>query len=262
MSWIIDFTGRRVLVTGSTRGIGLGIALEFARAGAHVIGCSRSIAGSPEATAFLESVSAGGTTAEYIPADLSRVEDIAFLADGIRAGGGLDFVISNAGRNVFLGVGGCDEQGWDECMNLDLASHWRLAKHLKPLLADAQAPVFVIISSNHSQSTIPGCFPYNVAKAGLNAMVQSLAIEWGPGIRAVGIAPGFIDSPGNDAWFESFPDPKAERQRTEALHPVGRLGTAGEIGGLCVFLCSPSARFITGTTLLVDGGRSALMQDN
>jgi NAD(P)-dependent dehydrogenase (short-subunit alcohol dehydrogenase family) len=77
----------------------------------------------------------------------------------------------------------------------------------------------------------------------------------------VGIAPGFIDTAGNQTWFDSFPDPAAERARTEKMHPVGRIGTVEEIGALCAFIASPMAGFISGTTLCVDGGRSALMQD-
>jgi NAD(P)-dependent dehydrogenase (short-subunit alcohol dehydrogenase family) len=149
-------------------------------------------------------------------------------------------------------------------MNLDLASHWRLSKEALPLLKAGEGAgpgSIVIIGSNHANHTIPGCFPYNVAKAGLLGLVQSLAIEWGPDVRCAGIAPGFIDTPGNDAWFDSFPDPAAERLRTEQSHPVGRIGSVEEIGALCAFLSSTHGGFISGTTLLVDGGRSALMQD-
>jgi NAD(P)-dependent dehydrogenase (short-subunit alcohol dehydrogenase family) len=119
--------------------------------------------------------------------------------------------------------------------------------------------VIILISSNHAYRTLPGCFPYNVAKAGMNALVQSLALEWGPRVRAVGVAPGFIDTPGNDAWFATFPDAAAKRAEVEAGHPAGRIGTPAEIGALCAFLASAHARFITGTTLLVDGGHGADM---
>jgi len=175
--------------------------------------------------------------------------------------GGLDLVVSNAGQNVFKGAAGCTEEDWEHCINLDLASHWRLAKAARPHLEKAKHPVILIISSNHAWSTIPGCFPYNVAKAGLVAMVQSLAIEWGSKIRAVGIAPGFIETDANVAWFNTFPDPAAERRRTEESHPVGRVGTPEEVGTLCAYLASSDAGFITGTTICMDGGRSALMQD-
>jgi len=106
-----------------------------------------------------------------------------------------------------------------------------------------------------------GCFPYSVAKAGLLAMVKAMAIEWAPHIRTVGIAPGFIDTPGNQKWFDSFDDAEKARASTVALHPVKRLGTPEEIGAWCVFLASDYAAFANGTTYLIDGGRSALMQD-
>jgi NAD(P)-dependent dehydrogenase (short-subunit alcohol dehydrogenase family) len=117
------------------------------------------------------------------------------------------------------------------------------------------------MTSNHAFRTIPGCFPYNVTKTAITGLVRSMAIEWGPKIRTVGVAPGFIDTPGNDTWFESFPDAGEERRRTVDMHPVKRIGTTEEVGNLCVFLASPMARFVSGTTVLMDGGRSALMQD-
>ena len=102
----------------------------------------------------------------------------------------------------------------------------------------------------------------NVTKTAITGLVRSLTIEWGPKIRTVGVAPGFIDTAGNDTWFNSFPDAMAERQRTINLHPVKKIGTVEEVGALCVYLASPMAGFISGTTILMDGGRSALMQDS
>ena len=94
----------------------------------------------------------------------------------------------------------------------------------------------------------------------MTGLVGILGFVGGPAVRTVGVAPGFIDTAGNDTWFDSFPDPEAERRRTIDLHPVKRNGTLEELGALCVYLASPYARFISGTTILMDGGRSALMQ--
>jgi NAD(P)-dependent dehydrogenase (short-subunit alcohol dehydrogenase family) len=181
--------------------------------------------------------------------------------ESIAAFGGLHIVVSNAGRNAFHGAASTSEQEWQDCMNLNLASHWRLAKAAKPHLELARPGVFIVMGSNHAYRTIPGCFPYNVAKSGLTGMVQALAIEWGPAIRVVGVAPGFIDTPGNQKWFDSFPDPSAERELTNKRHPAGRIGTPEEVGNLCAFLASPLSGFMTGNSILIDGGRSALMQD-
>lgn len=261
MSLAIDLSGRRALVSGVSSGIGLGIARQLARAGCDVAGCGRSFADSVGARAFIAAVAAEGRRAHYTACDIADPEvPERWVAAAVAGLGGCDVVVSNAGRNVFTGAEKSTEADWDACMQLDLASHWRLAKAARPHVAAARGTI-VVIGSNHAWRTIPGCFPYNIAKAGLVALVQSLAIEWGPHIRAVGVAPGFIDTAGNDIWFNSFPDPAVERFRTERMHPVGRLGTVDEIGALCAFLASGYAGFISGTTLLADGGRSALMQD-
>ncbi len=264
MSLNIDLSGRKALVTGVSSGIGAGIAAALAQAGCDIAGCGSRPASDEGARAFLETVRSHGRAAHYHPVNLvdehGPAEFVSFAAEAL---GGLDIVISNAGRNVFKGAESCTEADWAECMNLDLASHWRLAKAAKPHFDAATGNgVIIVIGSNHAWNSIPGCFPYNVAKAGLLGLVQSLAIEWGPRVRSVGIAPGFIDTAGNDTWFNSFPDPAAERARTERMHPVGRIGSVREIGSLCAFLASDHAGFISGTTLLADGGRSALMQDS
>ncbi len=265
MGLTIDLTGKRAFVSGGTRGIGLGIARALAVAGCDVAGCGTKGADSDLAQSFIREVESHGRQALYLQGDLSDPEVPLRLVEQVKEHWkGLEVLISNAGRNVFIGVEHCSEEEWTECMNLDLASHWRLSKAALPLLriGGASSPgVIVIIGSNHAYNTIPGCFPYNVAKAGLLGLVQSIAIEWGPEVRCVGVAPGFIDTEGNDTWFNSFPDPAAERKRTESVHPVGRIGNVEEMGALCAFFASPYGGFISGTTLLADGGRSALMQD-
>ncbi|TWT84437.1 putative 2,4-dienoyl-CoA reductase [Planctomycetes bacterium CA13] len=265
MTLEINLDGKKALVTGVTSGIGAGIAAKLAEAGCDVTGCGRRAADDNGATAFLDSVHAHDRKAYYFSNDVSKPDEPQRLVDqAVDAMGDLDIVISNAGRNIFKGAENCSQADWDECMSLDLASHWRLGQAAKNHLTGnvRQPGVIVVITSNHAWNTIPGCFPYNVAKAGLVGLVQSLAIEWGPGIRSIGIAPGFIDTAGGDTWFNSFPDPSAERARTESMHPVGRIGSIEEIGHLCAFLASDLCGFINGTTLAVDGGRSALMQDD
>lgn len=263
MSFILDYSEKVVLITGVSSGIGLGVARQFAKAGAHVAGCSRKPEGDPCVDTFLSAVEAEGVQAFYQQTDVTALEDLETLVEAtIRRFGRLDIVVSNAGVNVFEGTEGCSEERWKYNLDLNLASHWRLAKLCKPYLEKSTDGVLLLMTSNHAFSTIPGCFPYNMTKTAITGLVRSLAIEWGPAIRTVGVAPGFIDTAGNDTWFNSFPDPEVERQRTIDLHPVKRIGTAAEVGDLCVYLASPCACFISGTTILMDGGRSALMQDS
>ena len=262
MAFNIDLTGKVVLVTGVSSGIGLGTAQEFARAGAWVAGCSRKSEEDESVLAYHRAVETEGRRGLYVQADVTRKEDLENLVKRvIDTFGRLDILVSNAGVNVFEGAEKCDEERWAYNLDLNLASHWRLAKLCKPYLEKSGEGVILLMTSNHAFCSIPGCFPYNVTKTAITGLVRSLAIEWGPAISTVGVAPGFIDTAGNDTWFNSFPDAGAERQRTIDLHPVKRIGTVEEVGDLCVFLASPMARFICGTTVLMDGGRSALMQD-
>jgi NAD(P)-dependent dehydrogenase (short-subunit alcohol dehydrogenase family) len=163
MSLLIDLSDKRALITGVTQGIGAGIARKLAAAGADVAGCALAPASDPLARSFVANVEATGRKGLYF-----------------------DLVVSNAGRNIFRGVDGCSEEDWRECIDLDLASHWRLAKAVSRFFDSVVSPVLVVISSNHVEAMLPGCFPYNVVKAGLTALVQSPALEWGTRFRAVG----------------------------------------------------------------------------
>lgn len=262
MALQIELSNYRALVTGVSSGIGAGIARALAQAGCDVAGCGLDDGGSEGAQSFLAQAKVHGRRAVYQAVDIAdAIAARAFVEWAARQLGGIDVVVSNAGRNVFKGVAGSSEADWRENAELNLAAHWRVAQAAKPHLDQAAAPVIIIITSNHALYTLPNCFPYNVAKAGLVAMVQSLAIEWGPHIRAVGIAPGFVETPLNQSWFDSFPDPAAKRAEVIGMHPVGRLGTPADMGHWCAFLCSPLAGYISGTTILIDGGRGAIMQD-
>lgn len=263
MALEIDLEGRVALITGVTDGIGQGVARMLSKAGCHVSGCGRSAVDSEGAKQFKTIVEAESRQSLYTSCDVTSRENLSrFVAATVEKWQKIDIVISNAGAGVFKGVEGCTEVDWQFNLDLNFSAHWRLAQLCKPYLDVSGEGTIVIIGSNHAYSTIPGCFPYSATKAGLVGLVQSLAIEWGPKIRTVGLAPGFIDTRQNQNWFGSFPDPVAERKRTEAMHPVKRLGTVGEMGGFCAFLASPFAGFASGTTYLVDGGRSALMQDD
>ncbi len=262
MTLSIDLIGQRALVTGVSSGIGAGIALVLAQAGCDVAGCGLEDIQSDGAQQFLAEVERQGRRGFYRAVDLADGSAArAFVEWGAGQLGGVDIVISNAGRNFNVGAAQCSEDDWDANLELNLAAHWRVAQAAKPYLDRAAKPVVIIIASNHAFFTIPNSFPYNVAKAGLTAMVQSLALEWGPHVRAVGVAPGFVDTPMNVEWFGRFADPAAKRAQIEHLHPVGRLGTPTDVGALCAFLCSPLAGFISGSTILIDGGRCAVMQD-
>ncbi len=208
MALQINLEGKVALITGVSSGIGAGIAKMFAMAGANVSGCGTSANGSE----FLKEAEKRQAKAMYTSIDVTVEEDLVRLVkQTIAKFGRIDFLISNAGKNVFEGAADCGPQQWEKNIELNLASHWRLARLCKPYLEQNKG-VIIIMSSNHAFSSIAGCFPYSVAKTALTGLVRSLAIEWSPLIRTVGIAPGFIETSGSKKWFESFPDPELEEK--------------------------------------------------
>lgn len=249
---------RVVLITGAGQGIGHAVARTFLKNGDIVIGGAYT---PPEQALQAQQIKADYPEHFfYYAVDVSNTEQIKqFVDNAEKLFGRIDIVVSNAGKNVFKGID-CDESDWEYNFNLNLRSHWYLAKCARSALKQSGGTL-LIMTSNHAFSTLPGCAPYNISKRALLSLVQSLTIEWGPEIRTVGIAPGFIDTEGNQTWFDTHPDARLAREKTVRKHPVGRLGRPEEVGELCLYLASDNAGFIAGTTILMDGGRSAIMQD-
>lgn len=254
-----DWQDRTVIVTGATKGIGRATALLFGAAGAHVLVHGREESAAIEVRSEIRALGGGATV---VLADLRDAESAETVVQAaIAATGRIDVLVNNAGANVFVGTKSATLADWDDCMNLDLRSVWlcsqAAARHMAP------GSAIVNVSSNHGTATIPGVFPYNVAKAGANALTQSLAIELASdGIRVNAVVPGYIDTPINEAYFATFANPAAARVAAERLHPLGRLGAASDVAHAIEFLAdSEKSAFTTGSFLTIDGGRSALLQD-
>ncbi|MBI9101571.1 MAG: SDR family oxidoreductase [Spirochaetales bacterium] len=248
----LSLKGKTALVTGAGGGIGRGILDALTQSGAEVIGCGRRSSGELTLPAGVA----------YHRCDVTSREEIEELLKNIDNDfGKLDILVSNAGGNVFKGTEGCSEEDWSLNMDLNLTSHWRVAKAAAPLLRRGDNPVIQIMSSNHGYQTMKGCFPYNVTKTALMGLVRAMALDLAPSIRVLGLAPGFIETEGSEKWFRSFENPMAEREKTMAIHPLKALGTIEQIGGFSLFLSSPYAAFMTGETIIIDGGRTAVLQE-
>jgi NAD(P)-dependent dehydrogenase (short-subunit alcohol dehydrogenase family) len=254
------FAGSTALVTGSTRGIGAGIARRFVDEGANVVITGRSVdEGEAIASELSARATAAGTDgdAHFVRADVRDPDDIdALVRATADTYGGIDVLVNNAGVQTETTATDAAMDDWEFVLETDFRSFWLCAKHAVEHMSEGGA--IVNMSSNHAFSTMPGLFPYNAVKAGINGMTRAMALELGPhGIRVNTVNPGWVEV---ERTREELSDD--ERQRVEELHPLGRLGTRADVAGTVAFLASDDAAFVTGTSVLVDGGRSAVMQDH
>lgn len=246
------FEGETVLVTGSTRGIGEGVAKRFAREGAAVVVTGRT-AEDGEATA--EEIRDSGGEAKFVEADMRDPDDIAALVDATAEEyGGLDVLVNNAGVETNTSVTDATMDDWNLVLETDFRAYWLAAKRA---VSHMDEGAIVNVSSNHAFLTMPEMFPYNAVKAGIDGMTRAMALDLGPEIRVNTVNPGWVAI---DRTESDLSDSK--RAELESVHPVGRLGEPEDVAGAVAFLASDDAGYVTGTNLLVDGGRTTVMQDD
>ena len=179
------------------------------------------------------------------------------MADAERALGGLDGLVNNAGVNAYFDAVAMTEDEWDSVFAVDLKAAWMLSKAALPGLV-ARRGAIVNISSIQAQLTLRGFFPYAAAKAGLEGLTRSLALEYASaGVRVNAVAPGYTDTRLVQEWLGLQADPAALLQSVLASIPLGRMADPREIGNAVVFLLSEQASAVTGATLAVDCGTGA-----
>jgi NAD(P)-dependent dehydrogenase (short-subunit alcohol dehydrogenase family) len=264
---LFDFTDRVVIVTGAGSGIGSGIALRFAEAGARVVVHYHTSAGG--AQAVLTEIDAMSRPAVAVQSDLTkRAHADELVARAVGAFGRLDVLINNAGIYPLHTLLNMTEAEWDVVVDTNLRSVFlctQAAAH--QMIAQRSADVsgqgdtesgglqgttqgsIVNIASIEAEHPAPSHTHYNAAKAGVVMLTRSAAAELGPhGIRVNAVSPGLIWREGID---RQWPDGVARWRRTA---PLTRLGRPDDVADACLFLASPAARWITGANLLVDGG--------
>lgn len=239
------------IVTGSTHGIGLGTAKRLAREGASVV---VNDGGQHDGESVVADIEDLGAEAIYVEADATDPDAIARLVDEtVDEFDRIDTLVNNVGGWDHTPAAETDLETWEFVLNASLRSHWlttKLAAEYMP-----RGGSVVNISSVHAIQTNPVTFPYNVAKTGVNGLTRALAVEYGrSGIRVNAIMPGAIDTSIPDATDE-------ELAREEAREPVGRRGVPRDIAAAVAFLASDEAGFIDGAVLPVDGGRTAVFDD-
>ena len=241
--------GKIALVTGSGRGIGRAIALALANAGAEVILNSRTPA---ELAAVADEIVGRGGRARVLPFD---VTDSAAVRDAVGGLSGLDILVNNAGVNrpqPFLEV---DEATLDRMIALSVKAAFVVAQEATRLMAANRAGVVVNMSSQmgHVGSERDRTV-YVMTKHAVEGLTKAMAVELAPtGVRVVSIAPTFITTPLTEPFFAN----PEFRQWVGDRIPLGRIGTVEEVAHAVVFLASPAASLVTGSSLLVDGGWTA-----
>jgi dehydrogenase/reductase SDR family protein 4 len=247
---LFDLSGKVALVTGSTKGIGKSAAEEMARAGARVVVSSRKADACEAVRAEFE---AKGYSVIARPCNVSRKDELQALVDlTLATWGRIDIVVANAAANPYYGpLAGLPDETFDKVMLNNVKSTLWLANMTLPGMAERGGGSFIMVASIAGllANTVIGI--YGISKAADMQLVRNLAAEWGPrNVRVNSVAPGLIKTDFARALWE---DDKRRRER-EALTPLRRLGEAREIGGVIAFLASDAATFITGQTLVVDGG--------
>lgn len=240
-----DFTGKRVIVCGGSKGIGRSTAIAFARAGAAVSICARGAEALAATRAELGSL---GHAASCDLADKASVN--GYIAQAIAAFGGLDILVNNAS-----GFGMVDtEEGWNSALNVDVLATFRASRAgLDALKASKGNIVNVSSISGFRASTRSPV--YNAVKALLiNYTMSQASLFAGDGIRVNAVAPGSIEFPGG-SWEKRRTEAPDLYNRTLASIPFGRMGTPEEVANVILFLASPLASWVTGHTVVVDGGQ-------
>lgn len=252
--------GKIAVVTGGGQGIGEATARAYAREGATVIIAERNATTGQDVVASLR---ASGAEALLIETDVAIPSSCEAMAKAaLDAFGRVDILVNNAGINVFREPLETTQEDWRCCFAVDLEGVWYCTKALLPSMRAQGAGAVINIASVHSFAIIPNTFPYPVAKHGLLGLTRALGIQYAAeGIRVNAISPGYIETQIAVEYWNTFPDPAAERQRTYDMHPPKRIGKPEEVAMTAVFLGSDEAPFINATAIVIDGGRSVLYHE-
>ena len=250
VSSLFDLKGKVVVVTGASRGIGEAIAYRMAEHGAKVVVSSRKLDACEK---VVNAITAKGGEAFAHACNIGRKEDLQNLVDTtVKKWGGIDSLICNAAVNPYYGPAiDMSDEAYDKVMNSNVRSNFWLCNMVLPQMAQRGGGSIVIVSSIAGLLGSTTIGVYGISKAADMALARNIALEWGPkNIRANCIAPGLVKTDFAKALWDN-PETYAH---TVKAYPLRRIGEPDEIAGAAVFLASPAGSFMTGQTIVIDGG--------
>ncbi len=250
MNDLFNLTGKTAIITGSSKGIGQATARRMAQAGARVVISSRK---QEACDKVADEIREEGGEAIAIACNISHKEELEHLTAKTReAFGAIDILVCNAAVNPHFGSSlEIPDSAFDKIMQCNIRSNHWLCQMVIPEMAERKDGSIIIVSSVTGMVGALGLGAYAVSKAADMQLARNLAVEWGPdNIRVNCIAPGLIRTDFARALWEN---PKIYEQ-TVAKYPLRRIGEPDEIAGAVVFLASPAGSFMTGQTMVIDGG--------
>jgi NAD(P)-dependent dehydrogenase (short-subunit alcohol dehydrogenase family) len=249
----MSFTGKAVIVTGATSGIGRAAALGFAARGANVLLVGRSAEALSEVAAL---ASGPGGKALTCAADIT--EDAAaerIVGMAVDAFGGLDVLVNAAGVIASGTIEGTSDEKWDAMMGVNVRAPFRLMRAAVPHLKERKGSI-VNVSSVNGLRAFAGVLAYNVSKSAMDHLTRCAALEMAPfGVRVNGVNPGVTITNLHRRGGMDETAYAAFLQRSKETHPLGRPGQPEEVAAMILFLASDDAAWMTGETIPVDGGR-------
>ena len=248
-----SLAGRRALVTGASKGIGLEICAVLADAGADIVAVARDASGLAEARQAVEQVGRACLTVE---ADLATVDGPRDAArQALAHFGAIDILVNNAAMSKPDSLLETRAEDWDQTMAVNLRAPFLLAQALAPKMIERKLGKIINVSSQTGIVAIPDHCAYAASKNGLNALTKAMTCEWGQhNIQCNAICPTVILTPmGERVW-----GPPEKGDPMKAKIPAGRFGRPVEVADLVLYLASPASDLINGDTLMLDGGYTAL----
>lgn len=249
-----DFTNKRVLVTGGTRGIGNAIVNAFYKAGAHVAINGRT------ADSVKKTISAmtGKNRLVAAPGDVGTVMGCKNAVKGaIDIFGGLDILVNSAGTGVDVPMEECDESLWDTTLNVNLKGTFFCCRAALGALRESEGNI-INIASDAGLMGNPNSSIYCASKGGVVNMTRAMALELAPKVRVNCVCPGYVDTDMvRRDWIDKDDDPESLEKMLCDYAPMKRMATPAEIASSVMYLASVESEFITGSALQIDGGSTA-----